>query len=309
MRQRVLVVQSLVRLQTMVSGDSSARASGDLGSACVEIQLDSPTSFSIECDLSQPESIDLAVDSLQELDAIDGIVYTGTIAPIQSMFDADDASWERNIYVNVTGVQRLTRGLYSKMKETPSLSSHYDFKWSSVTPLHSWSAYCISKAGLDMWSRCSGGRSERWNYIHRHRTRYRQHRHATGIRSSSSEDFVVDSFIGYHRDGDLTRPDDVAAKLHAHHCPFIGTIGTTIRCPRTLAFERSQPNCRKPPPRRRFMPGTDRVEIRTLKVGRFCVVDDEAYKILSIRIQAWKARLCKGSSFLRASLPARKSRT
>ena len=30
------------------------------------------------------------------------------------------------------------------------------------------------------------------------------------------------------------------------------------------------------------MPGTARVEIRTLKVGRFCVVDEEAYKILSI---------------------------
>ena len=30
------------------------------------------------------------------------------------------------------------------------------------------------------------------------------------------------------------------------------------------------------------MPGTDRVEIRTFKVGRFCVVDEEAYKILSI---------------------------
>jgi translation initiation factor 5A len=30
------------------------------------------------------------------------------------------------------------------------------------------------------------------------------------------------------------------------------------------------------------MPGTDRVEIRTLKVGRFCVVEDEAYKILGI---------------------------
>ena len=30
------------------------------------------------------------------------------------------------------------------------------------------------------------------------------------------------------------------------------------------------------------MVGTDRVEIRTSKVGRFCVVDDEAYKILSI---------------------------
>jgi translation initiation factor 5A len=30
------------------------------------------------------------------------------------------------------------------------------------------------------------------------------------------------------------------------------------------------------------MPGTDRVEIRTLKVGRYCVVEDEAYKILAI---------------------------
>ena len=30
------------------------------------------------------------------------------------------------------------------------------------------------------------------------------------------------------------------------------------------------------------MPGTDRVEIRTLKDARFCVVEDEAYKILAI---------------------------
>lgn len=30
------------------------------------------------------------------------------------------------------------------------------------------------------------------------------------------------------------------------------------------------------------MPGTTRVEIRTLKVGRYCCVDDEAYKINSI---------------------------
>ena len=69
-----------------------ARASDDLDSACVEIQSDSPSSFSIACDLSQPEAIDLAIESLKDLDAIDGIVHNaGTIAPIQSMFDADDA--------------------------------------------------------------------------------------------------------------------------------------------------------------------------------------------------------------------------
>ena len=38
----------------------------------------------------------------------------------------------------------------------------------------------------------------------------------------------------------------------------------------------------KTPYRGNIVPGTDRVEIRTLKEGRFCVVDDEAYKILSI---------------------------
>tara|TARA_A100001037_G_C15000571_1_gene566858 strand:+ start:468 stop:854 length:387 start_codon:yes stop_codon:yes gene_type:complete len=30
------------------------------------------------------------------------------------------------------------------------------------------------------------------------------------------------------------------------------------------------------------MPGTEKVEIRTLKVGRYCSVDDGAYRILSI---------------------------
>ncbi|MGB1491483.1 MAG: hypothetical protein ACPG9O_05400 [Candidatus Poseidoniaceae archaeon] len=30
------------------------------------------------------------------------------------------------------------------------------------------------------------------------------------------------------------------------------------------------------------MPGTTRVEIRTLKVGRYCCVEDKAYKINSI---------------------------
>ena len=34
------------------------------------------------------------------------------------------------------------------------------------------------------------------------------------------------------------------------------------------------------------MPGTDRVEIRTLKVGRFCVVDDEATKFLVFQNQS-----------------------
>jgi len=194
-----------------------ARASDDLDSACLEIQSDSPTSFSLACDLSQPESIDTAIQSLQNLDAIDGIVHNaGTITPIQSMFAADDASWERNIYVNVTGVQRLTRGLYPKMKASAHCRVTTISSGAALRPLHSWSAYCISKAGLDMWSRCLAeeGAKDGITSI----------AIAPGIvntdmqleiRSSSSDNFpLVDSFIGYHQNGDLTNPHDVAAKLH-----------------------------------------------------------------------------------------------
>ena len=193
-----------------------ARASDDLDSACMEIQSDSPSSFSIACDLSQPKSIDLAVESLQELDAIDGIVHNaGTITPIRSMFDADDAMWERNIHVNVTGVQRLTRGLYSKMKASNHCRVTTISSGAALRPLHSWSAYCISKAGLDMWSRCLAeeGRGDGITSI----------AIAPGIvdtdmqleiRSSNVDDFpLVESFEGYHRDGQLTNPDDVAQQL------------------------------------------------------------------------------------------------
>ena len=195
-----------------------ARDSEDLDAATREIQSISPSSLSIGCDLSQHKSIDQALQSLQHLDAIEGIVHNaGTITPIQSMFDADDASWERNIYVNITGVQRLTRGLYSKMKASEHCRVTTISSGAALRPLHSWSAYCISKAGLDMWSRCLAeeGAKDGITSI----------AIAPGIvntdmqleiRSSSPEDFpLVDSFIGYHRDGDLTRPDDVAAKLHS----------------------------------------------------------------------------------------------
>ena len=202
-----------------------ARPSNDLDEACDEIQAMSPSSFAVPCDLAQSESINAALRSMEEINIIDGIVHNaGTITPIQSMFDADDALWERNIYVNITGVQRLTKGLHSKMKASQHCRVTTISSGAALRPLHSWSAYCISKAGLDMWSRCLAeeGANDGITSI----------AIAPGIvdtdmqleiRSSSPDDFpMVDSFAGYHRNGDLTNPDDVARKLH----PLI--VGHTV---------------------------------------------------------------------------------
>ena len=194
-----------------------ARQSEHLESACHEIQSLSPSSFSVACDLANPESIDSAVQCLEVLDVLDGIVHNaGTILPIRSMFEADQDAWEQNIHINVTGVQRLTKGLYAKMKAAEHCRVTTISSGAALRPLHSWSAYCISKAGLDMWSRCLAeeGAKDGITAI----------AIAPGIvntdmqreiRSSSADDFpMVESFVGYYEEGQLTNPDDVAEKLH-----------------------------------------------------------------------------------------------
>ena len=194
-----------------------ARASDELDSACQEIQSDSPTSFSLACDLSQPKSIDVAIESLQDLDAIDGIVHNaGIISPIQSICDAENSQWERSLYVNIVGVQRLTKGLYQQMKASTHCRVTTISSGAALRPLHSWSAYCVSKAGLDMWSRCLAEEGAKHGIT--------SIAIAPGIvdtdmqleiRSSSIEDFpLVESFAGYHQDGQLSNPDDVASQLH-----------------------------------------------------------------------------------------------
>ena len=194
-----------------------ARQSEHLESACHEIQSLSPSSFSIACDLASPESIDSTIQCLEVIDVLDGIVHNaGTILPIRSMFEADQDAWEQNIHINVTGVQRLTKGLYEKMKAAEHCRVTTISSGAALRPLHSWSAYCISKAGLDMWSRCLAeeGAKDGITAI----------AIAPGIvntdmqreiRSSSADDFpMVESFVGYYEEGQLTNPDDVAEKLH-----------------------------------------------------------------------------------------------
>jgi benzil reductase ((S)-benzoin forming) len=167
--------------------------------------------------LGDVESIDRAIEQLNEISSLEGIVHNaGSIAPIKPMSEADNEEWARNIEVNLIGVQRLTKGLYPKMKQSQHCRVTTISSGAALRPLHSWSSYCISKAGLDMWSRCLAveGAKDGITSISI----------APGIvntdmqlqiRSSSVDDFpMVESFAGYHRDGQLTNPDDVARQLY-----------------------------------------------------------------------------------------------
>ena len=194
-----------------------ARPSDALNSATSEVQSSSPASFQAPCDLAEPTSVADAVKQiLAKVGQLDGLIHNaGTIAPIKPMLQAAGEDWARSIQVNLIGVQQLTAGLSSLITGEHRVRVSTISSGASLRPLGSWSAYCTAKAGLDMWARCLAheGADDNISAI----------AVAPGIvdtgmqsdiRSADDDDFPLRStFVGYHANGDLTNPVDVAEQL------------------------------------------------------------------------------------------------
>ena len=181
------------------------------------VQLTLPSVSSIVCDLADNQSIDTAIVELKNnFQKIDGIVHNaGMISPIMPMSKAPSDAWAENIQVNLIGVQRLTKGIYSLMQASEHCRVTTISSGASLRPLESWSSYCVAKAGQDMWARCLAeeGKKDGITAISI----------APGIvntdmqkeiRSADSEDFPsLSSFVDYYENGDLSDAKDVANKL------------------------------------------------------------------------------------------------
>ena len=181
------------------------------------VQLTLPSVSLIVCDLADNHSIDTAIAELKNnFQKIDGIVHNaGMISPIMPMNKAPSDAWAENIQVNLIGVQRLTKGIYSLMQASKHCRVTTISSGASLRPLESWSSYCVAKAGQDMWARCLAeeGKQDGITAISI----------APGIvntdmqkeiRSADSEDFPsLSSFVGYYENGDLSDAKDVANKL------------------------------------------------------------------------------------------------
>lgn len=194
-----------------------SRKSSDLEQTLAEVQAISPDSYATPCDLGVSDTIEQAAQTILDNEgAMHGIVHNaGDIHPIKPLFGADAADWARSMMVNVVGVQHLTQVLGSVLQGEHRVRVTTISSGAALRPLASWSAYCTAKAGLDMWTRCLAEEG-------------RQHNITavsvapgivdtamqTTIRSASEEDFPLrENFIGYHEDGQLSEPEDVAAAL------------------------------------------------------------------------------------------------
>lgn len=194
-----------------------SRDAVSLGLAGAEFAAIQPDSITITCDLADRADIAAAAEQIKAKTGwIAGIVHNaGIISPIKSMADVDRAGWAGNIQVNLVGVQDLTNRLMPVMGGSQQTRVTTISSGASLRAISGWSAYCVAKAGLDMWAKCLAEECADNNIS--------AISVAPGIvdtdmqktiRSSNQDDFPdYDKFVELHNQGELVQPNVVAAKL------------------------------------------------------------------------------------------------
>ncbi len=209
-----------------------ARSSSELETLEYDLKSVSINSKIICCDLGNHQEISNAVSEIySDLDHLAGIVHNaGTITPIENMLDVSRENWERAVKVNLIGVQDLTKSLDGLIGGRSHTRVVTISSGAAKRPLHGWSSYCISKAGLDMWTRCLAleGESENISAL----------AIAPGIVDTSMQEEIrnadessfplLQNFIDYHKNGELANPDEVAQKLLPYILGELGKSGDIL---------------------------------------------------------------------------------
>lgn len=194
-----------------------SRESTHLNTLDDEIRKIDSNSMTIACDLSSPDDIAKASNMiLESYEELSGIVHNaGVIDPIKPISDAKFDDWNYLIQVNLLGVQDITQRLYGLINGDKHTRVSTISSGASKYPIGSWSAYCVSKAGLDMWTRCLAEEGQKKNIsaisvapgiVNTNMQ--------VNIRSSDPDDFPLHPhFVDYHDSGQLVNPEEVAKQL------------------------------------------------------------------------------------------------
>ncbi|MEL0182467.1 MAG: SDR family NAD(P)-dependent oxidoreductase [Candidatus Poseidoniales archaeon] len=195
-----------------------SRPSKELNQTTMDVQALSPASIAVPCDMGEPASIeDAAQTILSDHPILHGIVHNaGDVHPIKPLFNAHSDDWTRSMMVNLIGVQHLTQRLGPALQGDHRVRVTTISSGAAMRPLASWSAYCTAKAGLDMWTRCLAEEGAQHNITAVSvAPGIVDTGMQTAIRSAAPEDFpLLDNFVGYHENGDLSDADTVAKALY-----------------------------------------------------------------------------------------------
>ncbi|MAT86543.1 MAG: hypothetical protein CMA25_06255 [Euryarchaeota archaeon] len=171
----------------------------------------------LDCDLSDRIEISRVVKQIiDNNNRLDGIVFNaGIIHPISPMHETNDTQWEENIHVNLLSIQQMTKGLMPLLMSTERTRITTISSGAAIRPIHSWSAYCVAKAGLEMWTKCLAEEYQTHNIS--------AISVAPGIVDTGMQEDIRNSnpnkfpshaqFVDFFQTGALSSSDDVATKL------------------------------------------------------------------------------------------------
>lgn len=132
----------------------AARSAGAIAALAAEI---GPQARAVPCDVAKYADVKAAVDTaVSEFGSLDILINNaGVIDPISPLSEADPEAWGTLIDINIKGV------FYGMHAALPALTAAGGGTIITVssgaahTPLEGWSAYCTSKAGAAMLSKCA----------------------------------------------------------------------------------------------------------------------------------------------------------
>ena len=110
----------------------------------------------IRCDVSNYAEVQAAVsatvDQFGRLDAV--INNAGVIEPISHLAASDPDAWGRAIDINLKGVYHVIRAVLPVMQAAGGGTVLMVSSGAAHAPVEAWCAYCASKAGASMLTRC-----------------------------------------------------------------------------------------------------------------------------------------------------------
>jgi len=134
-----------------------ARPSAELRETEARVQQLQPSSYALGCDLSDSGAIDRAcAEILSRSPALDALVHNAAIiGPVVPTQRLSPGGFAEVIQVNLCAVHALTLGLLPALEGPRWSRVTLVSSGAATTAFGSWSAYCASKAALEMWGRCA----------------------------------------------------------------------------------------------------------------------------------------------------------
>ena len=195
-----------------------ARVSSELSNLENHLQNINSSSATFPCDLSKEAEVNSVAELIVDnYPIIHGVIHNaGIIGPVGSMFEVDTNLWNETLQVNLLAVQQLTKLIHKSMVKAQRCRVTTISSGAAVNSLESWSAYCSSKAALEMWTKGLADEGAKYGIsaVSVAPGIVDTDMQAT-IRSVPKEDFpMVERFIEFHNNGDLVAPDAVAESLY-----------------------------------------------------------------------------------------------